>query len=78
MFRGAARLARKVGGLASSVVFLAACGPTGQIHVEQHLLCDADGTNCQMVAYAQRDYTASDRFWQVLLTVLANGVGGHH
>jgi hypothetical protein len=54
------------------------CGPTGQVRVAQQLVCDADGTNCQMAAVAQRDYTASDRFWQVLLTILANGVGGHH
>jgi hypothetical protein len=60
------------------LVFLTACGPTGQVRVAQQLVCDADGTNCQMAAVAQRDYTASDRFWQVFLTILANGVGGHH
>jgi hypothetical protein len=45
---------------------LTACGPTGQVRVAQY--CDRDGTNCQTVA--EREYTATDRFWQIFLLLL--------
>ena len=45
---------------------LVACGPTGQVRVAQY--CDRDGTNCQTVA--EREYTATDRFWQIFLLLL--------
>jgi hypothetical protein len=52
------------------LVLLVACGPTGQVKVERHLVCAADGTNCQTIESAQQEYTATDRFWQIFLALL--------
>jgi hypothetical protein len=52
--------------LVAGTLLLTACGPTGQVRVAQY--CDRDGTNCQTVA--EREYTATDRFWQIFLLLL--------
>jgi len=51
-------------------LWLTACGPTGELKVARHLECAPDGTNCQTVETAQREYTATDRFWQIFLILL--------
>lgn len=60
--------------LAAGVLLLAVgCGPTGQVRVERHIVCDAQGTQCQAVDVAKQEPSASDRIWQFLfLLALAN------
>lgn len=55
-----------------ALLLLTACGPTARVQVERHLVCAEDGTACQTVETSQYTPTASGRFWQVFLVLLAS------
>lgn len=57
------------------LMFLIGCGPTGQVKVERHIVCNDQGQECQTVETQKYEPTATDRWWQILLLLaIANGL----
>lgn len=54
-------------------VVLVGCGPTGQVQIERHLVCNEQGQECQTVETQHVERTTTDWIWQVLwLLAVAN------
>lgn len=53
-------------------VLLTACGPTARVQVARHLVCSETGTDCRTVETSTYTPTATGRFWDIFLILLAS------